>query len=382
MRLGRVAVPLLLAAAAPAAQLGQVAAISAAAGVTRITIPVTGNFTYTKETLGDKIVIFLKGVRATSTRTESTEVKEGPVIRVRVGNHDPDTTIAVDLRMRGDATFSQSAAGLVVDVRGTGSLPAPAAPPKTALVREPSKKHQKAAVRAEEARVDLQSVPEVPASFSARDSQKESPPIAAPPEARPEVSAKPVDPPAPPTPKPAVRVSPGLSEKDLFPDTIAGPSLPAVGESQVDIATDIALFTAEDKDNAVGGVLKRYGGFVAFGSPKDPGYATQMIRAADWSMWVLPEGIVSLAEYRAFQFADDRHGIVEELRQKHRIPPDLVAYAVFPDPFDRILMQQIRRFAARQGQSGKVVAARIAFSLASPEGVAVLQVRVGPVGRR
>jgi hypothetical protein len=377
MRCGNVVAVLLVATVGPAAQLGHVAVSSAVAGVTRITMPVNGTFSFSKEIHDDKIVVLLKDVRAASTRTDVIEVPEGPVLRIRIGNHETYTTIALDLRMRADVTFSESAAGLVVDVRGTGALLPPATPPKTEQVRQATK--QQATTKAEDPPVDLRRVPEVPPSYVGRDSLKES--LAGAAETRLETPAKPATTTEPPAPQPAVPVPTGPNEKQFFPDTSAGPSLPPVNESQVDLATDIALFTAEDKENAVTGVLKRYSGFVAFGSPKEPGYVKHMIRAADWSVWALPDALVSLAEYRAFRFTGEPRGIVDELRQKHGIPPDLVAYAVFPDPFDRILMQEIRRFAARQGQSGKVVAARFAFSLAIPQGVSVLQVRVGPGGR-
>jgi hypothetical protein len=374
---------LLPACFAGAAELGMIA-VSSSQDVTRVSIAVTGTFHFSKNQLADRIYIDLAGVKPASSGTQKTEVRGGPVIAVRAAGHAGGTRVVFDLQAPADFTVAQSSSGLTVELRaaavGAASRPAPQKPPGKRAARKPAP-----AVTAVPP-AQLKNVPEL-ASDTRVIASRPEPPSPAPP------SPPPYSPPSAPQTRsvptaPAVPASPPLlrptrlqqrPESDFFDEGITDPTFPAVDESTVEAPANVSVYVLDDKALALPEVLRKHNGFFAFGQARNPGYATAMIRVADFTRVAMPMGMVSLAEYSAFLIPGSHYRIVDELRARFDISPALDVYAVFPDTFDRVLSRQIRAAAARSGRPGRVIAARFAFSATDPTGIEVSQVRVRPV---
>jgi hypothetical protein len=300
---------------------------------------------------------------------------------VRIAPQGSGARIVFDLHRPAQATVSKSASGLTVEIKPAAQTAAAAAHAAPAPAKERARSSRRGNAKKDPAAAplraeDLKRVPELPPSFQTRAASPPPAPASTPSHSTPSPAATP-----PATPHTAW-LPESRPEKDFFDDDIEDPIFPAVDEVNVRVSPDVAVYAVEDKALALPATLSKHGGFFAFASSKDAGYAAVMIRAADATKVGTTIGLISLAEYRVFPIPSPaKYPLIEELRRKHGIDSSLNVYAVFPGAFDRVLSDQIRTGSARRGRPGMVVAARIAFSPSAPAGIEVTQVRVRPLPR-
>jgi hypothetical protein len=310
-------------------------------------------------------------VKPASASTQHVPVNDTLVIEVRIAGRGSGTRVVFDLKQAADLMVSESVTGLAVEIR-----PAAKCAPHTAALAVPRKarpEKRKARAAVEPAPVDLRNVPELPSNVHVAPYPAEG------------ASPPPADRAAAPSalaPQPRTEAHPErATEREFFGDSTSDPAFPAVDIANVLAPPDVAVFAVEDKARALPVVLRNYAGFFAFGPPSSPGYATFLFKSAGLGRIELPVGMLALGDYHVFRISPGLYPEIDNIRRQYGIDPSLNAYALFPDTFDRALLQRIRAAAAAVGRAGRVLAARFTFSATDPSGVVVLQVRVRPPER-
>jgi hypothetical protein len=146
-------------------------------------------------------------------------------------------------------------------------------------------------------------------------------------------------------------------------------------ESEVSVDADLK-YIIWDRHNSLGAVLAKRSGRISFGysGQESRGYSIMAFLPGDWLPD--PDHIGPFRNSRNFlglELRDVVPPLVGLVRSKNNVPPDLVAYALFPREVEQDILDKIRSLAAAEGFS-HIASAELDFDADDEKGFVVEKV--------